>query len=139
MIVASHKLAAAAEALVDAPFRLHGRDPATGLDCIGVILAAFAGCGRSVGPPPSYALRNTGIAHILPLADRAGLVETTAEPAAGDVILVRPGPAQYHLLIQATDRHFIHAHAGLRRVVRHPAPLPWPVAMRWHLPNSIEG
>ncbi|HEX4847500.1 MAG TPA: hypothetical protein VFV30_05115, partial [Novosphingobium sp.] len=38
----------------------------------------------------------------------------------GDVVLLAPGPAQFHLAIAAADGAWIHAHAGLRRVVREP-------------------
>lgn len=128
------ELARAAERLVGAPFRLHGRDPATGLDCVGVIAASFAACGSPVAEPRGYALRSAFMTQWLDLAQRAGLAET-AEPAApGDVLLVRPGPAQHHLLIAATGDRFVHAHAGLRRVVAQPGPLPWPTLRRWRLP-----
>jgi cell wall-associated NlpC family hydrolase len=43
-------LATAAETLVGSRFRLHGRDPETGLDCVGVVAAAMAAIGQS---PPS--------------------------------------------------------------------------------------
>ena len=33
-------LATAAEQLIGIPFRLHGRNPETGLDCVGVVAAA---------------------------------------------------------------------------------------------------
>ncbi len=34
-------LAAAALNLIGTPFRLHGRDPATGLDCVGLVAEAM--------------------------------------------------------------------------------------------------
>lgn len=49
----------------------------------------------------------------------------------GDVLLVRPGPAQVHLLVCARDGRFVHAHAGLRRVVAMPGPHGWPVLRHW--------
>jgi hypothetical protein len=52
------ELAAQARALVGAPFRLHGRDPETGLDCLGVLAAALAACGISARLPNGYVLRN---------------------------------------------------------------------------------
>lgn len=126
-------LARAAETLVGAPFRLHGRDPATGLDCVGVIAATFAGCGGNVADPRGYAIRNRSIEGWLELAERAGLAETSRPAQPGDVLLVRPGPAQHHLVIAVSGGRFVHAHAGLRRVVAQPAPLPWPVARHWCL------
>ncbi|MFA9200910.1 MAG: NlpC/P60 family protein [Cypionkella sp.] len=127
------RLAEAAEALVGAPFRLHGRDPASGLDCVGVIAAALAACGRAVPAPHGYGLRNRSIAPWLMLAERAGLAETAAPLAPGDAVLARPGPGQHHLLIALAGGRFVHAHAGLRRVVVQPGPLPWPELRRWRL------
>lgn len=130
------ELAAAAERLVGAPFRLHGRDPALGLDCVGVVAAAFAACGIRAVEPRGYGLRNRQIDGWLALAERAGLAEIAAPGEAGDVVLVRPGPGQHHLLVAVGDNRFVHAHAGLRRVVVQPAPLPWPVERRWRLASQ---
>ncbi|WP_420146066.1 peptidoglycan endopeptidase [Sphingobium sp.] len=114
---------ARARAMVGVPFRLHGRDRA-GLDCVG--LAAWA-TGRAV--PCAYGLRSGDAG----LAERwlraAGLVKVKGG-AAGDVALVRAGPLQLHLMI-ATGAGFIHAHAGLRRVVEMPGGSPWPVIGWW--------
>ena len=41
-------LALAAESYVGASFRLHGRDPITGFDCLGLVLVALAEIGRPV-------------------------------------------------------------------------------------------
>ena len=51
----------------------------------------------------------------------------------GLVLLFEPGPAQLHLGIAGIDGELVHAHAGLRRVVRTPFPLPWPVVRQWRL------
>jgi len=127
------EFAAAAEALVGAPFRLHGRDPAAGLDCVGVVAAAFKACGREVREPRGYGLRNRSVAPLLDLAAANDLVETDGPIAPGDVLLVRPGPGQHHLLVASCPGRFVHAHAGLRRVVAQPGPLPWPTQRRWRL------
>ncbi len=118
------RLAAAAEALVGAPFRLHGRDPAIGLDCVGVVVAALAASAGAVDAPRGYALRNRSIADLLELRCRYGLVDAREADSAGRHT---PGPARTRPASPAdrgrTDR-FIHAHAGLRRVVAQPGPLP---------------
>ncbi|ANY18809.1 NlpC/P60 family protein [Tsuneonella dongtanensis] len=128
-------VAAAAARLEGAPFRLHGRDPATGLDCVGVVVAAFAACGVRLAGPVGYGLHNSGITRWLGLAEEAGFVEASGDPRPGDIILVRPGPGQHHLLITLPAGRFLHAHAGLRRVVVQPGPLGWPVVKRWRLAN----
>lgn len=133
MSAAGAALAGAAEALVGAPFRLHGRDVARGLDCVGLVTAALALTGRKVAAPTDYRLRGAAVEWLLAPAREAGFVETGGPIHPGDVLLVRPGPAQWHLLVAGADDGFIHAHAGLGRVVRTPAPLPWPVARHWRL------
>lgn len=126
-------LAKAAEALAGAPFRLHGRDPETGLDCVGLCLAALAAIGRPVRIPACYGLRNRSIANLLRFVDEAGLAEAAGPIRPGDIILIRPGTAQFHLSIAAGPGRFIQAHAGLRRVVVTPGPLVAPVLRHWRI------
>lgn len=121
-------VALAAQALVGTRFRLHGRDPATGLDCVGVVAAALKATG-----PNGYRLRNRDISAALAFAPAVGLAEVSDPIEPGDVLLVRSGPAQHHLLIASIRGGFIHAHAGLRRVVATPGPLSWPIERHWRL------
>jgi cell wall-associated NlpC family hydrolase len=126
-------LAAAAERLVGTPFRLQGRDPAHGLDCVGLVAASLAAIGQPSCAPAGYRLRQPAIARYLAAAAGCGLAAAAGPVEPGDVLLVRPGPAQHHLVIAATTGGFVHAHAGLGRVVLTPAPLAWPVAHHWRL------
>lgn len=126
-------LARGAETLAGVPFRLHGRDPATGLDCVGVVAAAFAACGRRPRSPRGYGLRNRAIDRWTALAEAAGLDRVQGDRRPGDIVLVRPGPGQHHLLVALAGDRFVHAHAGLRRVVVQPGPLPWPIERCWRL------
>lgn len=126
-------LAAAAEGFLGTPFRLHGRDPLRGLDCVGLVAAALAAIGRPAFAPLGYRLRQAAIDGLLGAAARSGLVAAAGPARAGDVLLVRPGPAQHHLIIAATVGGFVHAHAGLGRVVLTPAPLGWPIDHHWRL------
>lgn len=124
-------VARAAEALVGVPFRLHGRDPARGLDCVGLVAAALDGAGVPADPPLRYGLRNREIGEPDSVARRSGLRPAHGPPVPGDVLLVRPGPAQVHLLVCARESRFVHAHASLRRVVSMPGPPDWPVLRHW--------
>ncbi len=133
MSVAGSALASAARAMVGSPFRLGGRDPASGLDCIGLIVAALEATGRPVGTMPSYTLRQHNIGSFLALADGTGLVCAVEETLPGDVLLLHPSPSQCHLAIRLACSGIVHAHAELRRVVITPAPLPWPETRRWRL------
>ena len=96
------EVVAAARALVGVPFRLQGRDR-DGLDCVGVAALAL---GRAA--PRGYGLRSGDTAKAL----------------------VRPGPLQLHLMV-GTGAGFVHAHAGLRRVVEMPGESPWPIIGWW--------
>ncbi|MEO6041799.1 MAG: hypothetical protein ABIP41_07860 [Croceibacterium sp.] len=126
-------LACAAEQFIGAPFRLHGRDPATGLDCVGVIAAALQAIGRDPVVPSGYALRQCDVGGHLHTAEHNAFAPASGSISPGDLLLVRPGPAQHHLLVAGSSGGFIHAHAGLRRVVHAPPPLQWPILRHWRL------
>lgn len=126
-------LAQSAHSLLGASFRLGGSDPQTGVDCIGLVVAALRKMGREVSPIPAHSLRNTSINRFLALASQAGLQKVHGPILTGDIIMLRPSATQHHLAIQADAHSVIHAHAGLRRIVLSPAPLPWPKIGQWRL------
>jgi cell wall-associated NlpC family hydrolase len=126
-------LARAAESFLGASFRLHGRDRWTGLDCLGLVIMAMAEIGRPVHLVLDYGLRNLDPERFYRLPERAGFIRTATAHAAGDVLLLDPGPAQLHLAIVGAGGGIVHAHAGLGRVVHTPFPLPWPVVGHWRL------
>lgn len=112
-----------ARAMIGVPFRLHGRSEA-GLDCVGLAAVAL---GRKA--PCAYGLRSGDVARAEGWLRAAGLrLVTVAQP--GDLALVRSGPLQLHLMI-GTGAGFVHAHAGLGRVVEMPGVSPWPVIGWW--------
>jgi hypothetical protein len=125
------KIAAAALALVGSPFKLRGRNAAAGIDCVGVVGLALEGTGHQVCIPCDYAMRGDYLGRISAFFDRGGFARIVHDyPVIGDIWLAQPGPQQLHFAIIATDGA-VHAHAGLRRVVLTPFPLPWPVIGRW--------
>jgi len=126
-------LAYAAEQFVGCAFRLRGRDPSIGLDCIGVVLAALATTGRTCKAPADYHLRMRDISPFMALAGQVGLTDAPDNVQAGDVLLLKVGPCQYHCVIAASDGGFIHAHAGLRRVVHTPARPEGILVRHWRL------
>ena len=140
MNAAGDAVAAAAEELVGSPFRLHGRDPASGLDCVGLVACALAAAGARPVAPVGYGLRNLGIAQWLPLAERSGLIAVTSEALRrGDVVLITLAHCQHHLVIAADSLSVIHAHAGLRRVVRQPLDPDWRIGAKWRAAPVLEG
>jgi cell wall-associated NlpC family hydrolase len=129
-------LAAAAETLVGTPFRLHGRDPATGIDCVGLLGAALERCGVHAQLPNGYSLRARFLPNLASFARDCGLTPVDGEIAPGDVLLIRIEPCQHHLLVATTEGRFIHAHAGLGRVIRCDAPLEGHILHHWRLAAS---
>jgi lipoprotein Spr len=129
----SDTVAGAARRLVGVGFRPQGRDPVEGVDCVGVVVAALASVGYRVDAPDDYTQRGADVDRIMRAMAAAGLRRVEGgHSGAGDILLMKAGPAQLHLGI-ATEAGMVHAHAGLRRVVETPGVPPWPVLGRWRL------
>jgi cell wall-associated NlpC family hydrolase len=131
-------LAAAAIGLVGSRFRLRGRDPATGLDCIGVFACAMVRAGFDVPVPADYELRMRDLAIVGDWARMNGFIAVSEAFRAGDVALFALGAGQGHIAIAVGDGEFVHAHAGLRRVVRARIPDEWRLAGHWR-PGATAG
>ena len=112
-----------ARALVGTPFRLQGRD-AQGLDCVGVAVAAFGLAASSARR--NYRLRGDHEAEVRAFLSRGFRRVPKAQLRPGDLMLMRVAPDQLHLGVR-TESGFVHAHAGLRRVVETPGAPEWPV------------
>lgn len=125
----------AALSLVGTPFRLHGRDPETGLDCAGLVLCALERIGRPLPPPAAYSRHWQDLDGISMQAKAAGLVSASPIRRTGDVLIMRVSSIQLHVLIAASGSSAIHAHAGLGRVVLSPIPADWSVAVHLRLPH----
>lgn len=112
------ELAKAASRFLGVRFLLHGRDPNVGLDCIGLLACSLEEIGSVPIAPRGYQLRNADHIRWIECARHSGLVPVEGQIAAGDVLLIKPGPGQQHLLIVESTTSVVHAHAGLRKVVR---------------------
>lgn len=115
--------AARARALVGTRFRAQGRGE-DGLDCVGVILATFGIAPDAVRS--DYRLRGDHSREIRGQLDLhfRRIAKNQLQP--GDVMLVTAAEEQPHLAVRTTDG-FIHAHAGVRRVVETPGMPGWPL------------
>lgn len=129
----SWQLLTAARSLIGAPFRLHGRDPATGLDCVGLVLASLAAINRPAPPLSGYSRHWLDTQAMDTCAAVSGLSAVSAPVQSGDVLLARVSPVQWHLLIAASAATAVHAHAGLGRVVQSPLPADWLLCRQWRL------
>lgn len=125
------RVVAGALAMVGAPFRLHGRIVERGVDCVGLVELAYRSAGHWGKAPRDYGLRSGNDGRGDGWLTRAGL-RSVDEAEPGDVVLVRPGPLQLHLMIVVPGGH-VHAHAGLGHVVETPGESPWPVIGHWRV------
>lgn len=123
---------AAARAMIGARFRPQGCDPATGLDCVGLVWAAYAAAGRRLPRPRAYPLRGWNEARIVAALQAAGFVRDEGRVAMGDVALIALPAGQFHLGLLGGET-MVHAHAGLRRVVEAPLDDAARTAVRWRL------
>lgn len=131
---AAAAVAARAQAVVGVRFRLHGRDPATGLDCLGLASWALWAGNPPIALPTGYGLHSGRADQFGDWLAAAGLQRADGLPIRpGDLLLVQPSSLQWHCLI-AAKRGFVHAHAGLRRVVQMSMCENWPLALTARLP-----
>lgn len=114
-----------ARALIGTRFVAQGRDPLVGLDCVGLVLRAYAIDAARV--PDDYRLSGAHREAILAFAAPAFRRVSRPRRRTGDLLLLRPGIAQWHLGIW-TGSGLIHADIVRRRVVERPGALQWPVA-----------
>lgn len=105
--------------MVGVTFRPQGCDPATGLDCVGLVWAAYAAAGRPLVRPVGYPLRGWSRIQVEAGLFQAGFVPVVGARREGDLVLVAYPAGQFHLGLTGLDR-LVHAHAGLRRVVETP-------------------
>ena len=129
--MSGNAVAARARSLVGARFRPQGRRREQGLDCLGLVALAARLPEEMV--PTGYRLRSVA-GEDVPALDMGGRTcpVSPADARAGDVLLVEAGPGQHHFLVLVEDG-FVHADAGLGRVVETPGAIPWPVIAAWRV------
>jgi len=117
--------------MVGVRFRRQGHEAATGLDCVGLVWAAYAAAGHRLVRPTDYPLRGWGREKVEAALRGAGFSEGEGSQL-GDVALFELPAGQFHLGLIG-ERSFVHAHAGLRRVVETPLGGGSGVRARWRL------
>lgn len=118
------QVVARARRLIGVRFRAQGRDPAFGVDCVGLVAAAL---GHQVAA--DQPVRCADVARVAAGAAALGL-RRCEDPRAGDVALFETGPGQLHLGV-LTGAGVIHADARAGRVVERPGVPPWPMPAVW--------
>lgn len=113
-----------AEALIGTPFRLQGRDPASGLDCVGLVLKSFALCEERF--PRAYSLARHSLIEMDDCARSCFRRVARTQARRGDVLVFKVGERRLHVALHAGDR-FIQADAAIGRVVERPLPAEWPL------------
>ena len=117
-------------AFVGTPFRIGGRHPGAGVDCIG--LAALA-LNQQLPLPSGYRLQSASADRWHRWFEKESFARVPGQPGSGDLVLVRSGPIQFHLMVTVPGG-YVHAHAGLRRVVFLPGVSLWPIVSVWRAP-----
>lgn len=114
---------ALARSLVGSRFRPQGRNPQAGLDCVGLVLAVY---GIAAGPVRrDYRLRGDH-RHEIERELALHFTRRRIACAPGDLMLCAVAADQFHLAIECGGS-FVHADAGLGRVVETPGAPTWPV------------
>jgi murein DD-endopeptidase / murein LD-carboxypeptidase len=115
--------AARARALVGTRFRPQGRG-AYGLDCLGLVLETYDIPAAAVRR--DYRLRGDHRSEIE--RGLAGFFRriSPGEQRVGDLMLLSIADDQLHFAIRS-ERGFVHAHAGIGRVVETPGTPEWPL------------
>ncbi len=126
----SGMIAKMAMELCGTKYRLHGRNAEHGLDCVGLAARCLSSADLVCDVPNGYSMRGGSAQQISEVMTLAGffVLPSGARLREGDIALVRPGPVQWHLMIR-TDCGFVHAHAGLGKVVLTPGEAQWPIEM----------
>jgi murein DD-endopeptidase / murein LD-carboxypeptidase len=109
-------------------FRLHGRSPGVALDCVGLVATAI---GVS-DAPAGYSLKGNHHFQIESYFRGSGFALVDGNAENGDIAVVHIAAQHQHLMIRAGSG-WVHAHAGLGRIVHTPDQAPWPIIALWRV------
>ena len=113
-----------ARGLVGSKFRSQGREPALGLDCAGLIIATFE--LQQSQFRSDYQLRGDHRRELQRAMARNFRRIACPQCRTGDVMLLQVARDQFHLAVK-TGGGFVHADAGLRKVVETPGSPKWKI------------
>lgn len=110
--------------LVGTRFRAQGRDAAAGLDCAGLIIATFALPRAQYRQ--DYRLRGEHRVELASAMQRDFRRVARSQAREGDVLMLSVARDQLHLAVK-TAAGFVHADAGIGKVVETPGSPKWKV------------
>ena len=125
-------IAERAQEAIGLHFRLHGRSIGTGLDCVGLIAHAIKPIIMDIEIPRNYSLRFDDINIPIAFFEAHNFERIDSEQGflTGDIAIIAPAAQQLHFIIIAQDG-YIHAHSGLRKIVKTNFPILSPVKAAW--------
>lgn len=112
----------AARKYIGVKWKHQGRNPASGLDCLGLIVQVAKDIGLEPYDPVDYSKRPDGQRLI---AELNAQLKQTVDYQAGDILLMRMGANPQHLAIVNETGGIIHSYAEIRKVVEHPLNDDW--------------
>lgn len=99
-----------------------GRNPESGLDCLGLIVQVAKDLGMNPHDPVDYTKAPDGKRLMAELNTQLTLV---INYQVGDILLMRMGTNPQHLAIVTETGGIIHSYANIRKVVEHPLDDEW--------------
>ena len=137
MSTKGEQIAAAAEAMVGTPFRHQGRNPRSGVDCVGVVLCSVWSAGLDITDCIGYGPLPKSDVLLEELGKRARRVHRDdAQP--GDVLIFQyKADLPIHFAVLVGSEHMVHAHSSTGKVVKHRLTNAW--AARLHSIWRAEG
>ena len=107
-----------ARGLVGTPYRLQGREPGVGLDCVGLVAQVYRLPAEQV--PFRYRVRSGSWARVDEQLERWFEPDRTGgAPRSGSLLALRLTQDRAHFAVAGPHAH-VHADLGLRRVVETP-------------------
>jgi hypothetical protein len=125
-------IANAALALIGTPFHDHGRHPPHGVDCIGVIEQCLNQAGFEIIAPSDYRRQGDHAKRIVAFFADERFGKACDGPQTGDIAVAQITSRQFHFMIRV-PQGWVHAHAGLGKVVQTPDPIDWPLLGIWRV------
>lgn len=121
-------LVRSARECIGSRFRLQGRDPQWGLDCVGLVIWSAQQAGVILQDQFDYSLHDDpqrlDNALNQTLLENIVFIEDDVRLHAGDIVRFVAGGTSMHLGI-VTPKTLIHADARLRRIVEHRLDADW--------------